>query len=73
VSDFDLFKAAVSLLAASSAQANSPEQLIEALIARQNNPFHDLDFWAYASRLQNAIHEGLDAAMNILGATGEEQ
>lgn len=67
MSEFELFKAAVALLADAAANSSSAEQLVERLIARRDTPFYDQDFWAYAVRLQNAVGAGLEEAMNLLG------
>jgi hypothetical protein len=70
--EFELFKAAVDLLAKAAKEAKNPEQLVEALIFQRDNPFHDLDFWTYVVRLQNTINAGLDDAMAVLDDAGEE-
>ena len=73
MNDFERFKAAVALLAECAADAATPTELMLAIAARQDNPFHDLDFWATACALRNAVEAGLDLAMNVLGPEGEEE
>ena len=72
MSDFENLKAAIALLSECADGANNPGELVEALAARRDNPFYNIDFWAYAVALQNAVQLGLDEAMNLLGDNGGE-
>lgn len=72
MSDFPLFKQAIALLAECSAGAETPEALLQALAARTDNPFHDYDFWAYGTRLYNAVCSGLEDTMNLVGDSSDD-
>lgn len=69
--DFERFKAAVALLAYCAASADDFEQLTLALLRmRTDNPFHDLDYLAYMTDLQNAITGGIEATTAVIDGMG---
>ncbi len=69
MNDFDTFKAAVMVLANCASDAGTTEQFAQALIGQRNNPFHSIDFLAYATNLQNAVTNGIEAATAIFDDT----